>query len=73
MLDKLGGIWAPRPSTWSHKLRECLPLVVMLRNRLNYALTGHEVKMICLQRHVQVDGKIRTDPGYPAGFMGKKL
>ena len=69
MLDKLGGVWAPRPSTGPHKLRECLPLVVMLRNRLNYALTGHEVKMICLNRHVQVDGRVRTDPGYPAGFM----
>ena len=69
MLDKLGGVWAPRPSTGPHKLRECLPLVVMLRNRLNYALTGHEVKMICLNRHIKVDGKIRTDPGFPAGFM----
>ncbi len=70
MLDKLGGIWAPRPSTGPHKLRECLPLIVMLRNRLNYALTGHETKMICHNRHVAVDGKIRTDPNYPAGFMG---
>ena len=41
----------------------------MLRNRLNYALTGHETKMICINRHVLVDGKIRTDPNYPAGFM----
>ena len=24
MLDKLGGIWAPRPSTGPHKLRECM-------------------------------------------------
>ena len=29
MLDKLGGVWAPRPSTGPHKLRECLPLLVM--------------------------------------------
>ena len=27
MLDKLGGVWAPRPSTGPHKLRECLPIV----------------------------------------------
>ena len=73
MLDKLGGIWAPRPSTGPHKLRECLPLVVMLRNRLNYALTGHETKMICINRHVAVDGKIRTDPNFPAGFMGEDV
>merc|ERR1712191_6490 len=38
MLDKLGGVFAPRPSTGPHKLRESLPMVVFLRNRLKYAL-----------------------------------
>merc|ERR1719502_1891665 len=69
MLDKLGGIWAPRPSTGPHKLRECLPLIILLRNRLKYALTGKEVKYILMQRLVKVDGKVRTDNTYPAGFM----
>ncbi|KAK8807105.1 hypothetical protein WA158_003163 [Blastocystis sp. Blastoise] len=69
MLDKMGGIWAPRPSSGPHKLRECLPLILMIRNRLKYALTGHEVKMICMQRLIKVDGKIRTEPTFPAGFM----
>ena len=40
LLDKLSGVWAPRPSAGPHKLRECLPLIIMLRNRLKYALTG---------------------------------
>lgn len=34
-----------------------------------YALTGKEVKMILMQRLVKVDGKVRTDTTYPAGFM----
>lgn len=34
-----------------------------------YALTGKEVKMILMQRLVRVDGKVRTDTTYPAGFM----
>lgn len=71
MLDKLGGVYAPRPSTGPHKLRECLPLVIFLRNRLKYALTGNEVLKIVKQRLIKVDGKVRTDPTYPAGFMGK--
>merc|ERR1711998_506789 len=50
MLDKMGGTWAPRPSTGPHKLRECLPLVLVLRNRLKFALTKKEVQMICMQR-----------------------
>jgi small subunit ribosomal protein S4e len=70
MLDKLGGVYAPRPSTGPHKLRESLPLVIFLRNRLKYALTNCEVKKIVMQRLIKVDGKVRTDPNYPAGFMG---
>ncbi|CAB0033567.1 unnamed protein product [Trichogramma brassicae] len=68
-LDKLGGVYAPRPSTGPHKLRECLPLVIFLRNRLKYALTNCEVTKIVMQRLIKVDGKIRTDSNYPAGFM----
>ena len=62
---------APRPSTGPHKLRECLPLIIFLRNRLKYALTGDEVKKICMQRFIKIDGKVRTDITYPAGFMGE--
>jgi len=69
MLDKLKGRWAPKPSAGPHKMRECLPLIVMLRERLKYALTYREVKMIVMQRLIKVDGKIRTDMFYPAGFM----
>jgi len=69
MLDKMGGVFAPRPSSGPHKLRECLPLIVLIRNRLKYALTSKEVKMILMQRFVKVDGKVRTDYGFPAGFM----
>jgi len=69
MLSKMDGIWAPRPSQGPHKLRECLPIILILRNRLKYALTGKETKMICMEKHVKVDGKVRTDPTFPAGFM----
>lgn len=69
MLGKLGGVWAPRPSTGPHKLRECLPLILILRNRLHLALTAHEVSLILRDRKVFVDGKVRCDAGYPVGFM----
>ena len=60
---------APRPSPGPHKLRESLPLSIFLRNRLKYALTGREVTSIVQQRLIKVDGKVRTDATYPAGFM----
>lgn len=71
IIEWLIELQAPRPSPGPHKLRECLPLVVLLRNRLKYALTGDEVKRIVKQRLIKVDGKIRTDPTFPAGFMGE--
>lgn len=37
---------------------------------MKYALTYREVISILMQRHVMVDGKVRTDKTYPAGFMG---
>merc|ERR1711934_936083 len=63
------GAWAPRPSTGPHKLRECLPILLILRNRLKYALNRREAIMICMRRLIQIDGKSRTDPCFPAGFQ----
>jgi small subunit ribosomal protein S4e len=69
MLDKLGGVFAPKPSSGPHKTRECLPMIIFLRNRLKYALTYVEAKKICKQRLIKIDGRVRTDFLFPAGFM----
>eukprot|EP00123_Amoebidium_parasiticum_P006980 comp17794_c0_seq1/m.17859 comp17794_c0_seq1/g.17859 ORF comp17794_c0_seq1/g.17859 comp17794_c0_seq1/m.17859 type:complete len:262 (-) comp17794_c0_seq1:51-836(-) len=69
MLDKLSGTFAPKPSSGPHKQKDCLPLMVFLRNRLRYALTGQEVKYIVKQRLVKVDQRVRTDAHFPAGLM----
>ncbi|KAJ5692363.1 hypothetical protein N7462_001786 [Penicillium macrosclerotiorum] len=69
LLDKMSGTYAPKASAGPHKLRDCLPLIVFIRNRLKYALNGREVKAIMMQRLVKVDGKVRTDTTFPAGFM----
>lgn len=68
-LGKMGGIFAPKPSAGPHKQRECVPISVILRDRLKYALTGKECMQICMERCVKVDGKVRTDTGFPCGFM----
>jgi len=69
MLDKMGGCFAPKPSPGPHKSRECMPMALLLRNRLKYALTYAEVNSILMQRHIKVDGKVRTDKTYPVGLM----
>jgi len=68
-LAKMAGVWAPKPSPGPHKQRECLPVAIILRERLKYALTGKECQQICMERCVKIDGKVRTDFNYPAGFM----
>ncbi len=69
MLDKLGGVYASKPSSGPHKGRESMPITLFLRNRLKYALTAVEVERILKQRLIKIDGKVRTDPKFPAGFM----
>ena len=70
LLDKLSGVWAPRPTPGPHKLRECVPLMVLLRNKLKYALNYREVFMIVKDKagHIRVDNKTRRDPHYPVGY-----
>lgn len=68
-MAKMAGVWAPKPSAGPHKQRECLPVAIILRERLKYALTGKECQQICMERCVKIDGKVRTDYNYPAGFM----
>lgn len=69
MLAKMGGVFAPKPSSGPHKQRECLPLSIILRNRLKYALTRQESIAITMQKLVKIDGKVRTDLNFPTGFM----
>jgi len=69
MLHKLAGVFAPRPSQGPHKMAECLPLSIVLRNRLKYALSRRETVMIVMRRLIEVDGKVRMDLNYPTGFM----
>jgi ribosomal protein S4E len=69
MLSKMGGIWAPKPTAGPHKVRECLPLSLIVRNRLKYALSRRESMMILMQKLVKIDGRVRTELNFPAGFM----
>jgi small subunit ribosomal protein S4e len=71
LLDKTGGNQAIRPSQGPHKLRESIPLSLVVQSRLKYALNGREAKMIMNDKegNVLVDGKIRRDERFPAGFM----
>jgi len=61
-----------RPSCGPHKLRECIPLGVVLRHKLKYALNGREVTTIVNDKEgtIKVDQKIRRDVSFPLGLNG---
>jgi small subunit ribosomal protein S4e len=74
MLDKTGGNFASRPSQGPHKLRESIPLTLILRRRLKYALTARESRIILndnkmTDANIRIDGKVRRDEKFPAGLM----
>jgi len=46
-----------------------MPVVLILRNRLKYALTRRECMMIANRRLIKVDHKVRSDMNYPVGFQ----
>jgi small subunit ribosomal protein S4e len=70
-LDKCAGVYATRPSTGPHKLRECLPLNVLLRQRLKYALNNLETIKICRDKdaNIKIDNRVRRDHRFPLGLM----
>ena len=60
MLSKVGGIWAIKPSQGPHKLRECIPLNILLRTKLRLALNSKEAKFIVKAKegNISIDGKV---------------
>merc|ERR1711904_712339 len=67
----MSGVFATRSRHGPHKLRESLPLTVVLRNRLKYALTAKEAEHIVIDKenNVKIDQKTRRDAKYPVGLM----
>merc|ERR1712080_106446 len=69
LLDKEGGVFAPRPSTGPHTLKDCIPLCLILTKKLKLASTSKEVHYLMKMRMVRINGRVRTDPRFPVGVM----
>jgi hypothetical protein len=70
-LGKLKGVYSTKPSAGPHKTRECIPLNVLLMQRLKYAMSRQESIKIVKDKEglIKVDGKVRRDPRFPLGQM----
>jgi len=61
--------YAVAPSPGPHAKKGCIPLLVVVRDILKYAEIGNEAKRIIKEGAISVDGIVRRDHRYPAGFM----
>merc|ERR1711953_1064278 len=69
LLDLKKGVFATRPSTGPHKLAECIPLNLLLTDKLGYARTGKEVGHILKEKMILINGRIRKDKRFPVGLF----
>lgn len=58
-----------RPKPGPHKLEECIPLLILLRDILGIVDTGSDAKRMIRMGEIIVNGKPRKEYGYPAGLM----
>lgn len=48
---------------------ECIPLCVLLINKLKYVKTQKELRYVLTQKMIKVNGVVRTDKDFPLGVM----
>ncbi len=58
-----------RPRPGPHKLHECIPLQVLVRDILDLVDTGSDARRMIKMGEIFVDGTPRKDHKYPAGLM----
>lgn len=61
--------WIARPSPGPHKLKNCLPLMVVLRDILKYVNTKKEVKHILQNKEILINKIPRKDYNFPVGIF----
>ena len=61
--------WAVKPRPGPHRMEYSLPLLLIVRNVLGYAVTAREARKLIAEGHFKVDGRVRKDYKFPVGFM----
>lgn len=61
--------WAVKSRAGPHGSQESLPLLILLRDILQYSYSYREAKRILSEGNVKIDGKVRRDHKFPVGLM----
>ena len=68
-VPKKASKWTVSPSPGPHKKMESIPLQIIIHNVLKMTEKSSESRQLVKRREFLVDGKVRTDSGYPIGMM----
>jgi len=68
-IKRKGVKFITKPAPGTHRLQDCVPLGVLLKEVLGYANTTREVKKILNADSVKIDGKVRKDFRFPVGIF----
>ncbi|MFQ6124276.1 MAG: 30S ribosomal protein S4e [Candidatus Heimdallarchaeota archaeon] len=58
-----------RPAPGPHRLNECIPLFIVIRDLLRWANTGKEAKKIITAGKCKIDGRVIRNYRFPVGLM----
>ncbi len=61
--------WAPKSKPGPHPADRSVPLIVVIRDILEYTNTSREAKRVLAERKVHIDGKVATERNRPVGLM----
>ncbi len=61
--------WAPMTRPGPHPREKSIPLVLLVRDTMGYALSAKEARRIIHESRVKVDGLVRRDHRFPVGLM----
>ena len=68
-IKRKGIVYITKPSPGPHSIGMALPLNVILRDVLRYAVTNREVKFMLANKDITVDGVRRRDSRFPVGLF----
>jgi len=68
-LPKKTHTWVAKPSPGPHPLEASLPLLVILRDILEYCKNKKEAMSIITRREIKIDGTVVTNEKHPVGLM----
>jgi small subunit ribosomal protein S4e len=68
-LPKKTHVWVAKPSPGPHPIERSLPLLIILRDMLEYCRNKKEAMSIISGREIMIDGTIVTNAKHPVGLM----